>query len=62
MALYTTLHLHDVSQGHDADYARRFSAEQMTSARAAHDFRKISDDRFWTGGIACGGDLSVYSR
>lgn len=29
-------------------------------ARTVHYFRKISGDRFWPGGIAYGGDLSVY--
>jgi hypothetical protein len=30
-------------------------------ARTAHYFRKISGTKFWPGGIAYGGDLSVYS-
>lgn len=29
-------------------------------ARTVHYFKKISGDRFWTGGIAYAGDLSVY--
>lgn len=30
-------------------------------ARTVHYFRKISGDRFWPGGVAYGGDLSVYN-
>lgn len=29
-------------------------------ARTVHYFRKVSGARFWPGGIAYGGDLSVY--
>jgi hypothetical protein len=29
-------------------------------ARTVHYFRKVSGDRFWPGGVAYGGDLSVY--
>ncbi len=31
-------------------------------ARTVHYFRKVSGDRFWLGGIAYGGDLSVYQQ
>lgn len=31
-------------------------------ARTVHYFRKISGDRFWGGGIAYAGDLSVYPK
>jgi len=31
-----------------------------STARTVHYFRKISGTRFWPGGIAYGGDLSVY--
>lgn len=31
-------------------------------ARTVHYFRKISGDRFWQGGIAYAGDLSVYEQ
>jgi hypothetical protein len=31
-------------------------------ARTVHFFRKVSGDRFWPGGIAYAGDMSVYSR
>jgi hypothetical protein len=31
-----------------------------STARTVHYFRKISGDRFWKGGIAYAGDLSVY--
>ncbi|MBW2942479.1 hypothetical protein [Zhongshania aquimaris] len=31
-------------------------------ARTVHYFRKVSGDRFWPGGIAYGGDLSVYQQ
>lgn len=31
-------------------------------ARTVHYFRKISGDRFWPGGIAYAGDLSVYDE
>ncbi|CAN7539899.1 hypothetical protein LJR225_003900 [Phenylobacterium sp. LjRoot225] len=31
-------------------------------ARTVHYFRKISGDRFWSGGVAYGGDLSVYRQ
>lgn len=31
-------------------------------ARTVHYFRKISGERFWPGGIAYAGDLSVYPR
>ena len=29
-------------------------------ARTVHYFKKVSGDRFWPGGVAYGGDLSVY--
>lgn len=93
MALYTTVHLHNISAGREADYAawydqvhsvevtnvpghRDFSArargvspsgiamEPRSSsgsfARTVHYFRKVSGTEFWPGGIAYGGDLSVY--
>jgi hypothetical protein len=31
-------------------------------ARTVHYFRKISGNRFWAGGVAYAGDLSVYGR
>jgi hypothetical protein len=31
-----------------------------SSARTVHYFRKVSGKKFWGGGIAYGGDLSVY--
>lgn len=31
-------------------------------ARTVHYFKKISGDRFWSGGIAYAGDLSVYPK
>lgn len=31
-----------------------------STARTVHYFQKVSGDRFWTGGIAYAGDLSVY--
>lgn len=31
-----------------------------STARTVHFFRKISGDKFWSGGIAYSGDLSVY--
>jgi hypothetical protein len=31
-----------------------------STARTVHYFKKVSGQRFWTGGIAYGGDLSVY--
>ncbi len=33
-----------------------------STARTVHYFAKISGDRFWPGGIAYAGDLSVYPR
>lgn len=33
-----------------------------STARTVHYFRKISGDRFWTSGVAYGGDLSVYKK
>lgn len=39
-------------------FAPRSSSASV--ARTVHYFRKISGDRFWTGGIAYDGDLSVY--
>jgi hypothetical protein len=35
-------------------------SKSASTARTVHYFRKISGDRFWPGGIAYGGDLSVY--
>ncbi|HKY91834.1 MAG TPA: hypothetical protein VJM11_12375 [Nevskiaceae bacterium] len=37
-------------------------SQAASSARTVHYFRKISGDRFWKGGIAYAGDLSVYPR
>ena len=31
-----------------------------STARTVHYFRKVSGNRFWRGGVAYGGDLSVY--
>jgi len=92
MALYTTLHLHDVPQGREAEYAKWFDgphrealarlrdfsgraggrspsriameprSKSASIARAVHYFRKNSGDAFWSGGVACGGDLSVYRQ
>ena len=31
-----------------------------STARTVHYFRKVSGTRFWSGGIAYAGDLSVY--
>jgi hypothetical protein len=33
-----------------------------STARTVHYFRKVSGDRFWPGGVAYGGDLSVYQQ
>jgi hypothetical protein len=33
-----------------------------SSARTVHYFKKISGKSFWPGGIAYGGDLSVYEN
>lgn len=35
-------------------------SQSASFARTVHYFRKISGERFWPGGIAYGGDLSVY--
>jgi hypothetical protein len=37
-------------------------SKSASIARTVHYFRKISGDRFWPGGVAYGGDLSVYPR
>jgi hypothetical protein len=37
-------------------------SQAASSARTVHYFRKISGTSFWKGGIAYGGDLSVYPR
>ncbi len=31
-----------------------------STARTVHYFKKVSGSRFWTGGVAYGGDISVY--
>jgi hypothetical protein len=33
-----------------------------STARTVHYFNKISGTRFWPGGVAYGGDLSVYNE
>ena len=33
-----------------------------STARTVHYFNKISGTRFWPGGVAYGGDLSVYGE
>ena len=38
----------------------RLCSTSASIARTVHYFRKISGDRFWPGGIAYAGDLSVY--
>lgn len=35
-------------------------SSSASTARTVHYFRKVSGDRFWTGGVAYGGDISVY--
>jgi hypothetical protein len=49
MALYTTLAMAPRSQAGSV-------------ARTVHYFKQISGERCWPGGIAYGGDLSVYAR
>jgi hypothetical protein len=37
-------------------------SKAASTARTVHYFKKISGDRFWPGGVAYAGDLSVYPR
>jgi hypothetical protein len=37
-------------------------SQAASFARTVHYFRKVSGDRFWPGGIAYAGDLSVYPK
>jgi len=41
-------------------YGMRLRPTAGSFARTVHYFRKVSGTEFWPGGIAYGGDLSVY--
>lgn len=63
MALYTTIHLHNVPAQREADYARWLDGVPGVEATNVPGYvATLRGERFRPGGIACAGDLSVYQE